>query len=654
MSHMSPIVSACSPGAVLYAKDSDYDTRFAGLDGAPMHSSDLSFVPLLVVIALSFLVPVLLSPVRRLGIPVVVGEIAAGMAVGHSGLGLVQEDYVLEVLSVFGFAYLMFLSGLEIDFSSLPLRRGLRASSRWERWRRNPFVLGGVMLAATGLCSLGVGLYMQWAGWVDHPLLMALILSTTSLGVVAPVLKERGLIDGHYGQTLLVAALIADFVTILLISAYVLLRGQGLTVDLLFVLVLLLAFLAVYRLAARFRENLPAQRLMQALSTATSQIRVRGSMALALVFIALAESLGIESILGAFLAGVIVSLLSGHESSVLREKLDAIGYGFFIPVFFIMVGVNFDLPALLASNSPWQLVTLLTAAAFGVKLVGGLVLRAAFDWRETLAASTLLSARLSLIIAVATIGVEIGAISPALDAAIILVAIISCLLSPIAFIRLVPARHRTPERILLVGAGHDTEVLAQRLQHQGCLADAVTDLPASEDGDAAPRAGIIERLREADIQNAHTLVAMTDADADNLQICRIAREAYAVRGVMAWVRDPSLNQRFADAGVRVVNPAYSKLLILEGMVLGPERIGQAPDDESEQDIRLIKLQNRWLGDRELRRLGLPKGVSVLRIERHGAVLDPGPDTIARSNDTFTVAGAKTQVDAVARRFARRW
>ena len=103
------------------------------------------------------------------------------------------------------------------------------------------------------------------------------------------------------------------------------------------VLALFAAFVATYRLAALSREHLPAERIFEELSTATSQIKTRGALALALVFIVLAEGLGIEIILGAFLAGVIVSLLSGGESTALQEKLDAIGYGFFIPIFFIMV-----------------------------------------------------------------------------------------------------------------------------------------------------------------------------------------------------------------------------------------------------------------------------------------------------------------------------
>jgi len=316
-----------------------------------MHEGELSFVPLLIVITLSFMAPVVLSPVRRFGIPVIVGEIAAGIVVGQSGLNLVGEGPVLEVLSVFGFAYLMFLSGLEMDFSQIPRLRKVDSLGALQRAARNPFAIGALMFVLTGLCSVAGGFYIQYLGLIDNPWLMALILSTTSLGVVAPVLKERGLLANRYGQSILVCALIADFVTILLISAYVILRSSGLTLELMLILLLILAFLAAYQLAARFRDNPPAQKLMQLLSTATSQIQVRGSIAVALVFIALAESLGIENILGAFLAGVIISLLTGRQSSILREKLDAIGYGFFIPVFFITVGIKFDLPALLDSGS---------------------------------------------------------------------------------------------------------------------------------------------------------------------------------------------------------------------------------------------------------------------------------------------------------------
>ncbi|WP_348761550.1 cation:proton antiporter [uncultured Salinisphaera sp.] len=617
-----------------------------------MESGHISFLPLLIVIALSFAVPILLSPIRRLGIPVVVGEIIAGIVVGRSGLGLVGDEFVLEVLSVFGFAYLMFLSGLEIDFSGLSARGGLRASTRAARLRRNPFVIGGVAFALTTGCSLLGAFYLTYLGLVDQPWLMALILSTTSLGVVAPVLKERGVIESTFGQTLLAAALIADFVTILLVSGFAMVRA-GAALDLLLILVLLIVFVAAYRLAERARHNLPAQRLMHALSTATSQIRVRGSMALALVFIALAEGLGVENILGAFLAGVLVSFLVGSESSLLREKLDAIGYGFFIPIFFVMVGVQFDLPALLGSDSPWATVGLLLAIAFGVKLVGSMAFRLAFGWRETFAASTLLSARLSLIIAVAAIGVEMGIISPALDAAIILVAIVTCLCSPIAFSRLVPRSYRKARHMLLIGDTRDTGPLAARLREIGRDV-AVHDIGHHDAPVDVSRSRLSTALRTAGIEGADTVIALADDDETNLAYCRVAREVHGVQRQVAWVRDPAFNKRFRDAGVSVVNPAYAKFLLLESLAVGGSAMAGLIHDDDNQEIRIAKLANPWLADRPIRHIGLPEGTRVLRIQRGDAVLEAEPSTQLRINDTLTVIGAHDEVDALVRRLASRW
>ncbi len=245
-----------------------------------MEHSQISFVPLLTVILLAFLVPLLLSRIRRVQIPIVVGEIIAGIIVGQSGFGLVEETAGLRLLSELGFAFLMFLSGLEIDFSSVlgddDGKGGETGKAR--RIASNPLVVGSVLFALTLLGSGLAAFLLAGQGLVNDAWIMALILSTTSLGVVVPVLKERGLAAEPYGQYLLVAALVADFASILLISIYVLLRSQGLTGEILLVLALFAAFVAVYRLASLSREHLPAERIFEELSTATSQIKTRGAL----------------------------------------------------------------------------------------------------------------------------------------------------------------------------------------------------------------------------------------------------------------------------------------------------------------------------------------------------------------------------------------
>jgi trk system potassium uptake protein TrkA len=625
-----------------------------------MEHSAISFIPLLIVIGLAFLVPLLLSRFKRVGIPIVVGEIIAGIIVGKSGLNLVQEGTVLRILSDLGFAYLMFLSGLEINFATVLKNDTGKNSSKLQGTLSNPLVMGILMFTLTLAGSAGAGFFMRGRELIRDPWLMGLILSTTSLGVVVPVLKERELARSRFGQNILVAALIADFASIFLISVYVLLRSQGLTLEILLVLVLFAAFVAIYRIAALFREHLPAERIMDELSSATSQIKLRGSFVLALVFIALAESLGIEIILGAFLAGVIVSMLSKGEGTILQEKLDAIGYGFFIPIFFIMVGVSFDLPALLSSSRALFLVPLLIGIAYVVKLIPALLYGLQYSWRETLAAGTLLSARLSLIIAAAAIGLRLGVISDAVNSTITLVAVITCTLSPIFFNRLVPKPDKNHNRVIVIGSRTSAGLLVSRLREHNLEVvlissggDATHTQQTLVTGDPSPwsQQALLDELRRANIDKAATLIAMEEKDEDNLRICRIGRH-YEIQNIIAWVQDPLQNDRYRQVGAQVINPAYSTLLIMESMVLNPHAFSITPDVDEVQEIREIKLQNRHLVGRRVNDLTLPRGITVLMIERSNEILVPDRETVLRANDTITLVGADKEIDEAVYLFAR--
>ncbi|HEY1015779.1 MAG TPA: cation:proton antiporter, partial [Herpetosiphonaceae bacterium] len=376
-----------------------------------MHSP---YLPLLLITLLAAIVPVLTRLFRWLRLPIVVGEILAGIAIGQSGLNLVQPTPALEFLSEFGFTFLMFLSGLEVDLHAL--RRMGGTTEQASRWR-GPLPLALTSFAITiGLASL-VGWGLVAAGLARNAILMGLILSTTSLGIVLPILKERALTATGYGQFLLVAALVSDFATLLLLSVVMAILSQGLTLDLLLVMVLLVMFVAVARVMGRATRHPLLTRVTEELSHATAQIQLRGVFALLVLWAVLAEALGVEVILGAFLAGVLVSLTNPGHSSPLREKLDAIGYGFLIPIFFISVGARFDLRSLLDSPQALLLVPVLLLAAYGVKLLPALLYRARFSWRESLAAGFLLSSRLSLIVAASAIALERQLISPATNSA---------------------------------------------------------------------------------------------------------------------------------------------------------------------------------------------------------------------------------------------
>jgi trk system potassium uptake protein TrkA len=426
----------------------------------------LSFVSLLIVAVVAFLVPLVLTRFQRLRRPMVFGEILAGIIIGNSGMQLVHEGQILEVLALLGYAYLMFLSWLEVDFEAILPKPGTSLGT-WQERMTNPLGLGVSAFVLTLVLAVLAGWELNALDAADDPWLAALILSTTSLGLVMPVLKERGIIDNPHGQTLLMAAVIADYATMLLVSIYVVLKLEGPTPRVLLVLLLFGAFATAWRLARVARRQFPGLNLMQGISQAMAQLDVRWALAIGLAFIALAQGLGAEIILGAFLGGALIALLADRGSSDLRHKLEVFGCAFFIPIFFIIVGRRFDLPALLGSTQALLLVPVLLVLAYAIKLAASVVLRTTYSWRETLAGGVLLSSQLSLIIAVSAIGPQLGSIDAATNSAIILVAIVTSALSPHLFNRLAPEAPTLHRKFVIASAGRLPRHLARRIAGHG-------------------------------------------------------------------------------------------------------------------------------------------------------------------------------------------
>lgn len=402
-----------------------------------MHEAH-DFMPLLIVTTVALVTVFISLKIRVMRIPIVVGEIIMGMIIGQSGLGLIPEEPGpwLHFLSLFGFTVLMFLSGLEINFDAV--MQHMTHSEKGEKGKGG----GNLTLALSsfGLClllSFIFSLVLLRMDMIQSPYIMTLILSTTSVGIVVPLLKERGEINSNLGQALLLSAVVADFATMFLITVLVavIVRG-GLTLDVVVIAALFIAFFAFVMLGRRFKKRRDVIRIYKEGATATAQIRVRSAMTVMLFFIVLSQLTGTEVILGAFLAGAVVSLLTQPGGGRLGMKLDAIGYGFLIPYFFIMVGARFDMSVLFSSKASILLLPLLVLIAFTVKLGPALIYRKKFGLRCAIAGGFLLSSRLSLIIAAASIGLEMNSITPAVHSAIILVAVITCLISPLIYNRL--------------------------------------------------------------------------------------------------------------------------------------------------------------------------------------------------------------------------
>ncbi|HEX5398933.1 MAG TPA: cation:proton antiporter, partial [Verrucomicrobiae bacterium] len=316
-----------------------------------------AFQSLLLLMVLALAVPLILRQTGRfLRLPIIVGEIIAGILFGRSGLGLIHETEILKFLADFGFIFLMFLSGLELDFAVL--RQPALPGAQRSFWRR-PASLAGLAFGLTLLLALGAGFFFWKIGMTENPLLMGIIMSTTSLGIVMPVLKERNLTSSGYGQCVLMATLFSDFIPLLLLGLLISVLTKGFTLDLLLFLVLLLTFFGAAKITRWAHRHALTRRVLDEMSHATAQIRIRGAFALIVGWVVLAGWLETQAIVGAFLAGAIIAQTRSGPRSVFDEKLEAIGYGFFIPIFFILVGARFDLPALTSSPRALSLTFIL-------------------------------------------------------------------------------------------------------------------------------------------------------------------------------------------------------------------------------------------------------------------------------------------------------
>ena len=378
---------------------------------------EIGFTNLLLVVAAAFAAPFLLGLAPRLRLPSVVLEILAGIVIGPAVLGWVEVDEPIEVLNLIGLAFLLFLAGLEIDFGRL----------------RGPLLrVSALAYVVSFAIAIVVGLGLKAGDLIETPLLVAIILASTSLGVIIPVLKDAGEVSSQFGQLVIAGATIADFSAIFLLSIFFSGEGgTGATIILLASFVLL-AVVAYFALLEVERSTRIARELLR-LQDTTAQIRVRGAVVLMIAFVALAETLGLEVILGAFAAGAILTLVDRDQEvthPLFRRKLESVGFGVFIPVFFVTTGLNFDLEALFASTKAVVMIPIFLAALLAVRGIPAMLYRRLVDRRRAAIAGILQATSLPFIVAAAAIGMDLGLLDQAEGAALVAAGLLSVMIFP--------------------------------------------------------------------------------------------------------------------------------------------------------------------------------------------------------------------------------
>lgn len=392
------------------------------------------YFTLLIIVTLAFITPLIFT---RIGVPVVVGEILLGLAVGFiiwiynsmTGQSLLLVGESVLFLATIGFIFLMFLSGLELDFARL---EGIGRKAIF----RGALILLGTMMIAYPL----TGLLGRASDTPIDAAYMTLVLSTTSVAIVLSVVREMRISRKKYGQQIIIAALIADMATMILITVYaislqVFQTGDpifGFIAILLFVMIFFF-FFAIYKIGSWAIWYYPDILKKFFRSDDPHEIGVRASLAIIFVFVAVSAFIESEAlaVLGAFLAGAVISLLF-QEGAILEKKLYGIGYGFLVPLFFITIGINFDFDAILNVQALILLPSLLLIA-LAAKIAPSVLFAGKWNPKKNLTTGIILTGGLSLMIAAAEIGLRLGILDSTLHGVLILVAIVFAIVSPIVF-----------------------------------------------------------------------------------------------------------------------------------------------------------------------------------------------------------------------------
>ncbi len=618
-------------------------------------SFHFDFIPLLVVVAVAWLAPILLSLLKIKNVPSVIAEIVFGYIIGvYFFVSRTGSDFhILEFLSTAGFIFLMFLSGLEIDvdqiLSSFPKKKTLRSVFR------NAFILGLTYFALVLILSYLSTFLLSHLMEIPHRWYFALIMVTTSVGIVLPVLKGRGELASGYGQMIIIAAAVADVLSIILFTFTAFILRNGFKVELLYILIVFFAFYLFYRITGYLRHVMLFKRLFYQLSHAASQIRVRSSVLIMLIFVGISQYVGEEVILlGAFLSGLLLSTLLHKERSVLMIKLDGMGYGFFIPIFFIMVGIMFDPSALKGfDQSIWVFLAVLLVVMFVIKIIPSLLWVKMFGARKAVAGGFLMSSQLSLIIAASVIGLQLGVVTPAINASFVLMAVLTCLIAPVLFNWIYPVDITEGEKTIIVGGSSTAVLLARRMDIHGKKAiiiekdrtryEEIKDKGLAVYHGDGTEAAIYRKIR---LSKENFVVVETGDDEQNLAIVDKLKNDLGHDKIITRSEHMSFAEKFAQRGVKSIDHHRIFATAIENYILRPTTYNDLVETFENYTVEEIAITNGHIDGMKVKDVPFHEGALLILIKRDKSFFIPHGDTYFKLGDVLHVLGTPTALENV--------
>ncbi|WP_282801587.1 cation:proton antiporter family protein [Secundilactobacillus kimchicus] len=605
---------------------------------------------LVIILLAALIIPLAMARFKLTLLPTAVVEIIVGVVLGPSVFNLISESTTLDLLKDVGVIVLLFLSGLEIDFSLFTKRpRDLSPLEQKEAVstpKYSAVQLAFMSYATIVGLSILLGFSLRALHLFNDVWLASIIFMTISLGIVIAALKEKELLSKPFGQTVLLISALGEVVPMMGLTFYASAYSPDSKSLWLLLIILLAAALLFWRFKAFFR-------FFDQINKSTTQLDVRLSFFLIVTMVTIAKSVGAEGILGAFLAGIVVKLLQPHEET--KVRLDSIGYGFFIPIFFSMSGVGLNLRTLLADPATLILIPVFLIAYFVAKLAVFPVLKLRFKTGNAFAGTAMTTTTLTVVLAVLQVAKHLHKITTQQSGAFLLAAIITCVVGPLIFNKRYSAEAEDMKktRVHFIGTNLLTVPVAQQLAKGWYEIKMYTDRqPNYRAFNSEVDVQLLENLNPNDLVkqgvfDTNIIVLGQSNTKENYRLAKAAKQ-YGVPRVIARFEDTNiLDDRrdvLSDMGVEVYSTPDVNISMLRGLIQSPSTIELLTSTDSA--VYEVALHNRKYADIQLRNLPFIDDITIAQIYREGRFIRPTGGTPLKLNDRIIFTSTKQEAPRI--------
>ncbi|NKZ27887.1 cation:proton antiporter family protein [Vagococcus lutrae] len=606
-------------------------------------------LPLVIVLLAALLIPLMMGKFKINVFPSIVAEIIVGIILGKSVLNIIEIGDYLEIFSSFGVVFLVFLSGMEIDFS---LFKKKEETSDEDTKAVNPLKIALTAYLTMLVLSFAVSYFFHFSGLFEDYWLLFIIFTSIALGIVIASLKERELLSQPFGQTILLIAVLGEITPLVLLTVYSSVFGSADSN-----LWMILLILGVAALLLRFKK---VYTFFEEIDKVTTQLDIRLAFFIILTLVAVAEGTGAESVLGAFLAGIVMKLLKPRESTV--EKLDSFGYGFFIPIYFIVTGVKLDLSSIFSDAKTLLLIPLFFISFFLTRILVIPILNRHFKRANAWAGTFLSATTLTLILPILEVAEQVGAVNDNEKGALILASVLTCVFFPLFYNKLYqkePTENR-PTRVSIIGTNSLTMAVANELLKKNYEVNLLTDdeqayYTFNSEGRVQLVSSMVEHFPEHLTPTTTDVLIINYDDTDNeSQMAWLAKERGIERVIVHFETNNIVEDTYSelsDYGIEIFSTFDAQASLLRTMVETPSIMKIIDDTETGLYEATVK-NSRYAGI-PIKQLPFVDAMTISNIRRGDQLLTPHGNTIIELDDHLIFTGQKEEIKGIKQQLERK-